>query len=270
MKILLVEDEQPAMNRLVKLIKENHPSIEIIYKTDSIKDCVQWLATNPKPDAMLLDIQLSDGLSFEILERLTAPIPFVFITASDHYAIKAFKLNSVDYLLKPIELEDLSRAMNKLSKQVGLTGLVGSASSDDLSTLAGFQLKDISYLVDQLKQSTQAAQFKERFLIKVGDSLKYVPTEKVAYIYTLEGYTHLVTISDKRLVIDYSLDQLTQELNPRMFFRISRKMIVNHKAVYEIHSWFTGRLKLQLEPHSTFEVLVSRERVNEFKKWLNK
>ncbi|MBD80677.1 MAG: DNA-binding response regulator [Crocinitomicaceae bacterium] len=249
MKALIIEDEIPASKRLQSLLNELDTTIEIVDVVDSIEDAVLWFESMEIPDVIFMDIQLADGMSFEIFEKVDISSPVIFITAFDHYAIKAIKHNGVDYLLKPIDKGELESAIHRVKRKPSST------------------IGDIKSLIKTI-QSDSKQTYKERFLVKVGDQLKYVPTAKVAFFYVEDGYCHLCTFNEKTLVLDYSLDQLNELLDPNEFFRISRKLIINHQAIDKIHSWYNGRLKLELLPKPGFDTMVSRERVKEFKAWL--
>lgn len=251
MKALIIEDEHRAAARLKRLISNLDTTIEVVDIIDSVEDAVNWFKLNSQPNLLFLDIHLADGLSFNIFEKVKIDCPIIFTTAYDDYALIAFKLNSIDYLLKPIDEEELKNAIEKFR----------NLSSN--STL------DINSVILALQKERGENQYKQRFLVKLGEQLKHVPVEKVAYFYFDEGYTYLATIDGKKLVVDYSLDQVSGLLNPKSFFRISRKVILHHQSISQIHTWFNSRLKLELTPNSKFEVLVSRDRVSEFKSWLD-
>jgi len=248
-RILLIEDEKPAANRLTQLVKALSEDITIVAVLDSVEDSVEWLNANAEPDLAFFDIQLADGLSFSILEQVPLNCPIIFTTAYDEYALKAFKVNSIDYLLKPIDPRELQRAWQKFLKlQAPQT--------------------DFSQLVQGFQQFNQQKNYKERFLIKKGDQFKYLKIEEVAYFYSDEGLTFLINKTGKRYVIDEKLDQLAALLNPNDFFRISRKFIIHESAVDKIHAYLNSRLKLDLSPKCVLDAVVARERVSAFKEWL--
>ncbi|MDE0771290.1 MAG: LytTR family DNA-binding domain-containing protein [Salibacteraceae bacterium] len=252
MRILIIEDEQPAARRLIKLLLEIDHSNEILEVLDSIEDAVAWLKIMPAPDLIFLDIELADGKSFEIFKQIEIQSPVVFATAYDQYAIDAFKVNGFDYLLKPIDPKLLSETIDRLI-----------LSKNQESRL------DFSNLEDLIKVSKAKKEYKERFLIKVGEQLKYVPIDRIAYFYSDSSTPYLQTREGRSYIVDFSLDELNSMLNPKDFFRISRKFIVHHSSISEISTWFNGRLKLSLNPTTKLETLVSRERVKEFKAWLD-
>ena len=250
-QVLIIEDEQPAAKRIKKLVADLDPKIEIIDVIDSVEDAVEWFKNNEMPDLAFFDIQLADGLSFSIFEQAEVTCPVIFTTAYDQYAIKAFKVNSIDYLLKPIEPEALQNAWNKfqsLSKESGPT---------------------LQEMMAAFQQMNQKKNFKERFLIKKGDGFKYLTINEVAYFLSDNGLTFLIDKTGKRYVIDDKMDSLADSLDPHQFFRINRKFIIGENAVSKISNYFNSRLKLELLPVVKEEVIVARERVGEFKKWLN-
>ena len=205
MKILLIEDEYHAQKRLINLLKECRPNIEILATIDSVEDTVEWLKYHPAPDLLFLDIQLSDGLSFEIFTKADLKVPVVFTTAFDEYAIKAFKINSVDYLLKPVEEEELEAAIQKYE------------------TL--FQ-KQTNYNIDAIENLVKSLikpQFKERFMVKTGQTLSYIMVSDIAYFYSENSLSFAKMKNGKRHIVDYTIDQIMELSNPKDFFRIHVK-----------------------------------------------
>lgn len=249
-RIILVEDEQPAAIRLQKMIMALGEPVKIKAILDSVEDAVLWLRENPSPDLAFFDIQLADGLSFNIFEQTKVDCPVIFTTAYDQYAIKAFKVNSIDYLLKPVSQEELKAAWDKF------LSLNNSP-------------KNLQSILTAMQQLQQQKEFKERFLIKKGDQFKYLKIKDVAYFYSESGLSFLVDNKGSRYVIDDKLDALVQELSPELFFRINRKFIIGESAVNKISNYFNSRLILELNPVYSEEVIVARERVSKFKEWLN-
>lgn len=247
MKAVIIEDEALSAKRLAKLIQEVLPHIEVISMLASVNEALSWFDDNDYPDLIFLDIQLNDGTGFEILKKLKGYPHIIFTTAFEQYALDAFKFNSIDYLLKPIDKSELLGAINKL-EQI-------HKSEEHV-----YQEK-----IDALGKQFMPS-FRERFLIKVGLQFKSILTEEVAYFYYHDGLSYLQT-QDQCLPIDYTLDQLIEELNPKDFFRINRQFIISLKSVKEIHSYFNSRLLLTLSPTSDTEVIISRERVVNFKVW---
>jgi DNA-binding LytR/AlgR family response regulator len=216
---------------------------------DSITSAVVWLELHPAPDLIFCDIQLADGLSFEIFERVKVSSPIIFTTAFDQYAIKAFKLNSVDYLLKPIDPKELAGAINKFKSQKIKTTI-------DLS-----QIKELL--------QTQQKEFKSRFMVKIGEKIQSVLCSEAAFFMSEERVTFLQTFEGKRFILDYTLDQLEEMLDPKKFFRLNRKYISSFEAIAEIHTYSNSRLKIKLANSSDNDILVSREKVGALKEWLD-
>ncbi|OEK02057.1 hypothetical protein BFP97_11225 [Roseivirga sp. 4D4] len=247
MKVVIIEDEALSAKRLAKLLGEVFPHMEVLTMLESVNASIAWFHENDYPDLIFLDIQLNDGTGFEILRKLDGYPHIIFTTAYEQYALDAFKFNSIDYLLKPIDKEELLTAVNKL-EQI------------HKSEESNYQDK-IEALGKQLMPT-----FRERFLVKVGLQFKSILTDEIAYFSYKDGLSYLHT-SDQCLPIDYTLDQLIEELDPKAFFRINRQYVISLKSVKEIHSYFNSRLLLTLSPASEEEVIVSRERVLNFKIW---
>lgn len=252
MNILLIEDEQPAAKRLANLIRECRPQANILPAIDSVENAVKWLESNAMPDLIFMDIQLADGLSFDIFNQIKIQSPLIFTTAYDQYTLKAFKVNSVDYLLKPIDPKELAAAFVKFDQ------IFGKKVSYDLVA------------IQQLIQSMSQPQYKERFLVRVGQQMIYIQVVDIQYFYSENGLAYAKTADNKKHLIDYTLEQLEESLNPADFFRINRKLIAHVNAIVKIAPYFNSRLKLEIKPKPEFEVVVSRERVNDFKKWLDR
>lgn len=251
MDILLVEDEHLAADRLRRLVGRLLPDATI-HHTQSVAETCQWLQENAAPDLALCDIQLGDGISFEIWERCPFDSPVIFTTAYDAYAVQAFKLNSIDYLLKPVEEEELAAALAKFQQRSGPSVAVPSMMDYERAHL----------------QLTK--QHKQRFLIKVGEQLHAIPTAQILYFWNEEKITFLTTEEGKRFVVDYSLNQLEELLDPGAFFRVNRQLMLRFEAIGQIIAYSGSRLKLNMKFAEKKEVLVSRERVNEFKAWLER
>lgn len=257
MKVFIVEDEPLAVERLEKIIKETDAEIEIMGHAESIKGTVNWLEENPVPDLIFMDIELCDGQSFEIFNQTEITSAVVFTTSYDEYALRAFKVNSIDYLLKPVKKEDLANAINKyrqLKKQY-----TGPAD----------QSLVIENLVQQLRQQ-QLKEYRSRFLVKTGQRLLSVEVRDIAYFYADDRITFFRTWDKAKFIVDYTIEELEQMLNPAEFCRINRAFIIHPKSVEQIHSYFNGKLKLDLKPEPDKEVIISRERVQDFKNWMGK
>jgi DNA-binding LytR/AlgR family response regulator len=273
MRALIIEDELPAANRLKRLIRDIDPDMHILDVLDSIESSVAWLRNNPAPDLLFCDIHLADGLSFEIFTNVDVDVPVVFTTAYDAYAIQAFQVNSVDYLLKPIETDALEGALNKYRKRFAGETPAASANGQGVGTGGAGQAMPTApdkAWIQELLDGWGKPRYRERFLVKRGERLDYIPSDKMAYCYSDDGLTHLVAQDGHRDLLDRSLEDIAAELDPATFFRASRKCIVALSAIGGIHKYFSGRLKLDLKPDAPFDVLVSRERVDAFQAWLDR
>jgi len=249
-KVLIIEDEKPAARRLQAMVAQLNDSIEVIDVIDSVEDAVTWFKTYPHPHLVFMDIQLADGLSFSIFEKIKIDAPVIFTTAYDEYAIKAFKVNSIDYLLKPIEQANLETAWQKFKTL---------NSNQDLA------ISDLLSLINKKDE----IKFKERFLIKLGDNYTYCNIKDAAYFMSDAGFTYLITWQNNSYIIDDKLEELETLLNPNDFFRTNRKFIIHLNCIDKISSYFNSRLILQIKPKTKEEVIIARDRVNGFKSWLN-
>ena len=253
MTILLIEDEYPAAERLQRLLAQADPAAEVLAVLQSVATAREWLATHPAPDLILSDIQLSDGLSFEIFEGLALRSPIVFTTAYDEYAIKAFRVRSIDYLLKPVKLADLQAALAKYHE------LRTTFSPTD-------NAQRLAQLLDALPRTGKS--YKTRFLVSSGSQLLPLEVDQVAYFLSRHELTTLVAHDGRRFVLDYPLEQLERLLDPGQFFRANRQLLLHLRAVRRLHPYFNGKLKLDLHPETTDDMLVSREKAAAFKGWL--
>jgi DNA-binding LytR/AlgR family response regulator len=254
MKVLIIEDEAPAFRRLEKLLEQVDPKIEILEVFDTVEDSVEWIQ-NPdaKPDLIFMDIQLSDGISFEIFEKTKVQYPVIFTTAFDEYMLKAFKVNSIDYLLKPIKKEDLAQGLSKFRSL--RNAFNHTAAEVDLNeVIQSIRLDDKKY--------------KSRFLVKLGDKLISVETSDIAYFYLHHAVVHLVTRSGKNYLMDYNLDELAQQLDPEIFYRINRQYLAHFSAITTVHKYHKGKLLVDLNPERDEQVVVSAEKAADFKSWL--
>lgn len=252
MKVLIVEDELPAANRLAKLLLQCGEGVDIVNRVDSVEAAVNYFNTAPVIDIIFMDIQLADGLSFDIFEQVHIKTPVIFTTAFDQYTLKAFKVNSIDYLLKPIDEKELYRALDKYNE------------------LHKKQPVDFSDKMRQLMQEMNLVKYKERLLIKRGQQLSYLKTEKTAYCYADGKLCFAVDFDGTKYLLENNLSQLEEQLQPDTFYRINRHLLINIEAVKKVHTWLGGRLKVDITPSTTAETVVSRERVNGFKEWLGK
>lgn len=251
MNILIIENERPAADRLVRLLMKIDKSITIMGILETVEGTVNWLQENPQPDLILMDIQLDDGLCFEIFETASIDIPVIFTTAYDEYTLKAFKVNSVDYLLKPVEEGLLRSALAKFMKLY--------ADKDPFK-------RDFKQLLFEFRN-----QYKSRFLIKIGDKYRSVPAGEISHFHINERSVFLSDLQGKDYGIDYSLEQLQTMLDARKFFRINRECIVNIDSIALMYSYSSSRLQLTLKNIEKSDLfVVSREKVGEFKKWIDK
>ena len=247
--VLIIEDEKPAADRLNSLVKKLG-DVRVILVIDSVEDAVHWFNNNPSPDLVFCDIQLADGKSFSIFEQTNVECPIIFTTAFDQFAIKAFKLNSIDYLLKPINEEELIQSWHKF-----LT----------LNQKTEYSAE----VIEELKKSLVKSYYKERFLIRTGEQFKFIMDADIAYLFSDGGRTFIVHKEGTQFLFDEKLDELELKLNPKYFHRISRKFIVRESSLSKISNYLNSRLIIDLHPHYNGDVIVSRERVSGFKNWLS-
>lgn len=249
MKVVIIEDEKPAARRLSRML--NELDIEPLTMLHSVEESVNWFSNNEHPDLLLLDIQLSDGLSFEIFEEIEIKSAIIFTTAYDEYALKAFKLNSIDYLLKPIDSDDLEKAISKFKL----------FQPNELKN--GFNLEQLKLLVSPSQKN-----YKKRFTVKIGQHLKMISVDAIECFFSENKATHIHTIDNRSYLLENTLDQLEDKLQPETFFRVNRKFVVNINAIKDIIAYSNSRLKLKLQSYAESEIIVSRERVKDFKNWL--
>lgn len=260
MKVLIIEDEELAVKKLQKTLASVDSTAEVVGVADSIRSSVSWLQQNPSPDLILMDIELADGQSFEIFDKVDVKSTVIFTTSYDEYALKAFKVNSIDYLLKPIQKEDLHAALEKLK---GLKSLYGNNSTPTPSL-------NVDNLVKELQQKLQPKEYRKRFLVKHAQKLVSVDVEEIAYFYSDGRLNFFKTTDNRKFVVDYTMDDLEDMLDPNQFFRISRAFYVAVNSIDQIHDYFGNRLLLNLRPAVDKEAIVSREKVTDFKKWMGK
>jgi two-component system response regulator LytT len=249
MNVVIIEDEKPAARRLNRML--NDFDIEPLTMLHSVEESVNWFHKNDHPDLIFLDIQLSDGLSFEIFEEVEIKSAIIFTTAYDEYALKAFKLNSIDYLLKPIDADELENAINQYKK-------IANSNSN-----SGLNLEQIKSIISPSQKN-----YKKRFTVKIGQHLKMISIESIECFYSENKSTHIHTIDNRSYLLEESLEQLEEKLQPETFFRVSRKYFVNINAIKDIISYTNSRLKIILHSYNESEIIVSRERVKEFKNWI--
>jgi len=258
MNILIVEDEQLAQERLCNLIKKYDKKINIIGCVDSVEETIENLNKHKEIDLVFLDIQLSDGSSFEVFNQIEVTHPVIFTTAYDQFALRAFKLNSIDYLLKPIDFQELTAAIDKYKKLFWDKKDSLSASPDLIQEL----IKGVN---------NPSTNYKKRFIVKYGDHIQFKQVADIGYFFA-EGKTIYLVLAEnnRKYIIDHTLEELENNLlDPENFFRINRKFLIKIDAIKEVNPYFNSRLKVHLNKGSEHDLIVSRERVNEFKKWLN-
>lgn len=250
MRVIIIEDETPAVNRLSKMLHAIHDEIEVVAKLDSVESSVNFFQSGNKIDLIFMDIQLADGLSFDIFQQTEIKSPVIFTTAFDQYTLKAFKVNSIDYLLKPIDEKELRQAVEKYRQ------LYKGKEN-------GFPERIL-----QLVRDMNAVKYKERLMIKRGQQLSFLKIEATAFCYADGKLCYAVDFTGHKFLLENNLSQLEEQLQPAKFYRINRHLLVNIDAVSKIHTWLGGRLKLELLPSVNVDTVVSRERVNGFKEWL--
>ncbi|ALW85716.1 hypothetical protein AUC43_11830 [Hymenobacter sedentarius] len=265
---LIVEDEPLAARRLADMLARQPEPVQVLGTAESVAQAVAMLESpQPAPDVLFLDIHLADGLSFELFERTPVRCPVIFTTAYDQYALQAFKVNSVDYLLKPIDEEELSAALRKLR---------ALHSAARAAPAPAFDPALLGQLLQQMQQTlpgttTPGAAYKTQFVVRVGEHLKVVPLDQIAYFFSLEKATFLQTTEGRKYVVDYTMDQLENLLDPRRFFRLNRAYLAQQTAIQDIIHYTNSRLQTVLKPLAPdTQVLVSREKVNVFKSWLDR
>jgi DNA-binding LytR/AlgR family response regulator len=258
MKVLIVEDEVLAAKKLSKTLASVDESAEIIGVSDSIQGTVEWLNSHPAPDLILMDIELADGQSFEIFGLTEVKSPVIFTTSYDEFALQAFKVNSIDYLLKPVQKEDLEAALNKFKQ---LKTIYKEEKKEDVN---------LEQIVKQLQQKLQPKEFRKRFLVKHGQKLISIEIDEIAYFFSDGRLNFFKTYDNRKFVVDYTMDELEEMLDPDKYFRTSRSFYVSINSIDQIHDYFGNRLLLHLNPPVEKEAIVSREKVSDFKKWMGK
>ena len=248
MEIIIIEDEKPAARRLQRMLSRLGREVGILLH--SVEESIIWLKKNPSPSLIFLDIQLSDGISFEIFEHVEVDSAIIFTTAYDEYALKAFKLNSIDYLLKPIDEEELALAIAKFEKR--------RSSSEEI---------DLGKLRSLISQNSSSV-YKNRFTTQVGQHLKFIESNEISCFYSENKGTYIRSSDGKNLPLDVSLEHLEPDLDPKKFYRINRKTIINLSFILDIISYTNSRLEIKLKNFDDFQLIVSRERVKDFKEWL--
>jgi DNA-binding LytR/AlgR family response regulator len=250
MKVVIIEDETPAANRLARMLETIDGDIHVVKRLDSVESSVKYLSSANEVDLIFMDVQLADGLCWDIFQQARLAPPIIFTTAYDHYTLKAFKVNSLDYLLKPIDEGELQQAVEKYKQ------LYHRAD------------EGISEKIGKLLQELGVTRYKERLLIKRGQQLHYLKTAATAYYYADGKLCYAIDFSGNSYLLDNNLNQLEELLSPQQFFRVNRQLLVNIESIKKVHTWLGGRLKLELSLPVQADPIVSRERVSGFKEWL--
>jgi len=255
MNVVIVEDEIPAADKLKRYLQKYSADIHVVAHLISVKDAVEWMRSNQeKADIIFMDVQLTDGLSFAIFQQVEVRKPVIFTTAYNEFALDAFKVNSIDYLLKPITFTDLAVSLNKLST---------------LREQLGANIEGLKRMSESLSDDTKRRNYKSRFMVKLGDHIRSIPTGQIAALYAEGRDVFLVTSDGKKFIIDYTLESLEDVLDPEHFFRLNRTFIVNINAIREVLMYSNSRLKIILAQDLAKEIIVSRERVGSFKEWFD-
>lgn len=256
MKVLIIEDEAPAFRRLQKVLEEIDESIEILEVLDSVSDSVKWLKNHQAPDLVFMDIQLSDGISFEIFENTEVSSPVIFTTAFDEYTLRAFKVNSIDYLLKPIKRQELEKGIDKYRFFQNKFGGTNKLLKEE----------NLGELIKKITLTEK--QYKTRFLIKTGDKLLSISSEEISHFQMRQGVVHLYTLNSKRYITDHTMEELSNISDPEKFHRANRQFIVAYDAIKTVHKYHKGKLLIELHTAFDEQIIVSMEKASSFKKWL--
>ncbi|MBN2172626.1 MAG: response regulator transcription factor [Bacteroidales bacterium] len=249
MKVLIIEDEQATADRLIKLLTEIEPEIEILNTLDSVSSSIDWYKKNPNPDLVFQDIQLADGSAFEIFKEVEIKVPVIFITAFDQYALQAFRVNSIDYLLKPVKKEELIEALAKYSE-------------------FHKSKRQVDFDYTELAKILNKESFQKRFVVRYGQKIKAIDVDDIAYFFTSEGNIFFKTFENLQYPLDVSLDNLEPILDPLKFYRINRQFIISYKSIREMYTYSKSRVKIILHPPCEQDTIASTDRSGSFKKWL--
>jgi len=261
MNILVIEDERLAVEKLLQVLRKVRPSAQVIGVADSIAAAVAWLTANTdQPDLILMDIELADGQSFAIFDQVVVECPTIFVTSYDEYALRAFKVNSIDYLLKPIQQDELRQALEKFDRTRAMSGNTGK------------QQWDIRRLIQELRKGASVGEtaYRKRFLVKHLQKLVPIEVSGISYFFYEDRVTFFRTPDGINYIVDYSVDEIEAMVDPAQFFRINRGMLITISSIHQINPYFGNRLELKLKPQYDKEALVSREKVADFKAWLGK
>ncbi len=249
MEVVIIEDEIAVANRLVQLLNQIDPKILVLEKIRTVRDAIKWLGQN-HPDLIFMDIHLADGLSFKIFDQIEIKTPIIFTTAYDQYAIKAFKVNSIDYLLKPINIDELTQSIQKFKK----------ISENNLTKIIDYQ--------SIIKAIGDKKAYKKRFTINIGRKIKIIETSSIAYFYIMNKSNFILTNENKSFDIDYSLDKLEDLMDPEIFFRIHRRYLIHINSIKSIYTLSKSRIKIELTPPANEDIIISYQKSGKFKKWL--
>ncbi|WP_281612675.1 LytTR family DNA-binding domain-containing protein [Flammeovirga sp. SubArs3] len=255
-KVIIIEDELPAQRLLKETLQEINFETNVIGCLNSIKSAVEWFQNNPHPHIVLLDIQLSDGLSFEIFKQVKVDSAIIFTTAYDEYAIQAFKVNSIDYLLKPVEKDELRTAFEKYHNY-NKKYIQEQNSNIDFAELASL-IKG------------EKTEYRKRFLIHSNESFFHLSVEDIALFYSMRGVTFAVTFEKREYPVNFSLENLKDHLQPDNFFKLNRQFIVNIDAIKRVHAYFNGKLKIEMQPSHSEEIIIGKDKAASFKRWLDR
>lgn len=251
MNVLIFEDEKHTAKRLIQLLKKYNPDINILDVIGSVEQGINWYQNNPFPDLVFQDILLNDGNCFEIFEKVKVEIPLIFTTAYNEFALQSFKLNSIDYIVKPYDFQDIKKALDKFRN------------------FKEMFIVPENELLKSIVQSKKG-EAKKRFLVKLGDKYSSVKSNDIAWFMYDEGVTFAYTFENSRFPVNYSVDLLSEILDPDNFFQINRKYVLNFESIRNIHTYFNSRLKLEIVPEPEEDIIISRERVKDFKAWLDR
>lgn len=252
MRVLIIEDEAQAAARLQMVVRAVEPGVVVLAVLDTVKAAVAWLREQAAPDLIFMDIQLADGISFMIFDQCQVPAPVIFTTAYDAYALRAFKVNSIDYILKPVDQQELAGALEKFR------------------TLAAPPV-DMSRILGNVEEAMQrmTKKYKARFMVKVGEHLRTVEIKDILYFYSHQKTTFCITVANRQVILDYTLEQLEELVDPALFFRVNRQYLVEAQAIQDIIQYTNSRLRLVLQSSGREDIIVARERVAAFKAWLD-
>jgi DNA-binding LytR/AlgR family response regulator len=264
LSVLLIEDEQPNVNRLRRLLQAIRPEHQVVAVLGTVRESVDWLQTNVKPQLIFMDIRLADGICFDIFSQLTVTSPVIFTTAYDEYMMQAFKVNSIDYLLKPIDSDELTQALDKFDQ---LQTVHDSSVSDSLTRPQSDSSALYAELVDLYRKQLKA--FRQRFLLPFRDGYITLSVQDVIYFFSETKITFADLKSGNKTMIPYTLEELEEELDPRYFFRANRQYIIHVDSIQSIHNYFNGKLKVLVGKKDAVEIIISKEKAPLFKQWLN-